>query len=64
MTFSEDFANFAAAVPGCYLLMGNGVDGAHGRPLHSDDYDFNDDLLPIGANLWAELVKSRLPQSK
>jgi hippurate hydrolase len=44
--------------------MGNGIEGTHGRPLHSDDYDFNDDLLPIGANLWAELVKSRLPQSK
>lgn len=30
-------------------------------PLHADDYDFNDALLPLGANLWAELVRQRLP---
>ncbi|MGO1117950.1 amidohydrolase [Rhodovibrionaceae bacterium A322] len=63
MTFSEDFANFAAVVPGCFLLMGNGTDGSQGRPLHSADYDFNDDLLPIGATLWAELARARLPLS-
>lgn len=62
MTFSEDFANFAANVPGCFVLMGNGVEGSNGRPLHSADYDFNDELLPVGAGLWAELVRSRLPQ--
>ena len=61
MSFSDDFANFAAAVPGCYLLMGNGTEGGNGRPLHSADYDFNDALLPMGARLWAELVRTRLP---
>ena len=61
MSFSEDFAHFSAAVPGCFLLLGNGESGAHGQPLHSDDYDFNDALLPIGAGLWAELVRQRLP---
>ncbi len=63
MTFSEDFAHFAAEVPGCFFLIGNGTDGANGRPLHSADYDFNDALLPIGANLWAELVRQRLPHT-
>ncbi|MEM6636525.1 MAG: amidohydrolase [Pseudomonadota bacterium] len=62
MTFSEDFAHFAAAVPGCFLLIGNGTEGANGRPLHSADYDFNDALLPLGAHLWAELVRQRLPK--
>ncbi|WP_298853177.1 amidohydrolase [uncultured Ruegeria sp.] len=61
MSFSEDFAEFAAAVPGCFLLIGNGTEGSNGRPLHSADYDFNDQLLPLGANLWAELVRQRLP---
>jgi amidohydrolase len=61
MSFSEDFAHFSAAVPGCFLLMGNGESGAHGQPLHSSDYDFNDALLPIGANFWADLVRDRLP---
>ncbi len=62
MSFSEDFAHFAQAVPGCFLLMGNGTDGAHGQPLHANDYDFNDALLPIGAAFWAALVQDRLPK--
>lgn len=61
MSFSEDFAHFAAAVPGCFMLLGNGEAGAHGQPLHSSDYDFNDALLPIGSALWAALVRDRLP---
>ncbi|MEM7215230.1 MAG: amidohydrolase [Pseudomonadota bacterium] len=61
MSFSEDFAHFCAAVPGCFLLMGNGESGPNGQPLHSDDYDFNDELLPIGVNFWTELVRNRLP---
>ena len=64
MSFSEDFAHFAAAVPGCFLLLGNGKEGAHAQPLHASDYDFNDALLPIGAQLWARLVQDRLPKSR
>lgn len=61
MSFSEDFAHFSAAVPGCFLMLGNGQSGSHGQPLHSSDYDFNDALLPIGAKLWNDLVRDRLP---
>ncbi|MEP3945102.1 amidohydrolase [Ascidiaceihabitans sp.] len=61
MSFSEDFAHFCAAVPGCFLLLGNGENGPHGQPLHAADYDFNDALLPIGAAFWAQLVRDRLP---
>jgi hippurate hydrolase len=61
MSFSEDFAHFAAAVPGCFMLLGNGTEGAHGQPLHASNYDFNDALLPIGVDLWCELVRDRLP---
>lgn len=61
MSFSEDFAHFSAAVPGCFLLIGNGQSGPHGQPLHASDYDFNDALLPIGAQFWADLVRDRLP---
>lgn len=64
MSFSEDFAHFSAAIPGCFLLMGNGTEGPHGQPLHAADYDFNDALLPIGAAFWAELVRDRLPARK
>ncbi len=61
MSFSEDFAHFCAAVPGCFLLLGNGEDGANAQPLHSNDYDFNDALLPIGVDFWTTLVRDRLP---
>ncbi len=61
MSFSEDFAHFSAAVPGCFLLLGNGETGAHGQPLHASDYDFNDEILPIGAGFWKALVRDRLP---
>lgn len=61
MSFSEDFAHFSAAVPGCFLLMGNGETGPHGQPLHAADYDFNDALLPLGAAFWAALVRDRIP---
>ena len=64
MSFSEDFAHFNAAVPGCFLLLGNGETGPCGQPLHAADYDFNDALLPVGANLWADLVRDRLPLQK
>ncbi len=62
MSFSEDFAHFSAAVPGCLLLLGNGDSGAHGQPLHASDYDFNDALLPIGSAFWVALIQDRLPK--
>lgn len=58
--FSEDFAHMAARVPGCFVLMGNGTDGRHARPLHSSDYEFNDAALAPGAVFWARLVERRL----
>ena len=60
MSFSEDFSHFSNAVPGCFFLLGNGTDGANNKPLHSNDYDFNDALLPIGSDFWAGLAKNRL----
>lgn len=62
MSFSEDFAHFANAVPGCFLLLGNGTEGHSGMPLHASDYDFNDDALLIGARFWTALVSDRLPE--
>ncbi|MEL7012575.1 MAG: amidohydrolase [Pseudomonadota bacterium] len=61
MSFSEDFAHFLKAVPGCFLMLGNGQEGPCGQPLHSNTYDFNDALIPIGAAFWTQLVRDRLP---
>ncbi|MFB9444219.1 amidohydrolase [Dactylosporangium vinaceum] len=55
-TASEDFGAFLQAVPGCFMLLGNGAGSA---PLHSPDYDFNDDVLEIGVRYYVNLVRSR-----
>ena len=58
--FSEDFAHMATARPGCFVLMGNGIEGSNARPLHSADYDFNDEALVPGSSFWVELVEQQL----
>ena len=58
--FSEDFAHMAAATPGAFVLMGNGDSGSHARPLHSADYDFNDEALVPGSSFWVQLVQQQL----
>jgi len=61
--FSEDFSQMTMVKPGCYILIGNGTEGAHGQSLHSSNYDFNDELLVIGSSYWSELVYQRLSSS-
>ena len=58
--FSEDFAHFANKRPGCFVLLGNGTQGANGKPLHASDYDFNDEVLPVGSSFWVQLVEQEL----
>ena len=59
MMGSEDFAFMLAARPGCYVFIGNGE--GDGYPMcHSPHYDFNDDILPIGASYWVSLVEDVL----
>ncbi|WP_020591658.1 M20 aminoacylase family protein [Kiloniella laminariae] len=58
---SEDFGHMLQHKPGCYLLLGNGADGPGSVGLHSPDYDFNDELLPVGAAFWSRLVENQLP---
>jgi hippurate hydrolase len=56
---AEDFAFMLREKPGCYAWIGNGpTDG--GRQLHNPHYDFNDDILAIGASYWARLAETRL----
>jgi len=62
---AEDFAFMLQERPGAYLFLGNGSDtGAHRAAghgagpctLHNASYDFNDDLIPIGASYWVALA--------
>ena len=57
---SEDFAWMLQEKPGCYILLGNGVGEDGGCMVHNPNYDFNDEILPIGASYWAGLVRTIL----
>ena len=67
----EDFAYMLQAKPGAYCFIANGS-GAHRGSyaggghdagpctLHNPHYDFNDELIPLGATYWVRLVESWL----
>ena len=58
---TEDFSYMLQAKPGCYVWLGTGTGKADEGPmLHSSNYDFNDEVLPIGAGYWVQLVKNEL----
>jgi len=56
---SEDFAYMLKERPGTYFFLG-GRSGENDRSLHHPGYNFNDDLLPIGAAFWTELAEHYL----
>ena len=58
---SDDFSFMSNQVPGGYVWIGSGPVEAS-QFLHNPRYDFNDDILPIGASYWARLVESELPR--
>ena len=64
---SEDFSYFLQVKAGCYFMIGNG-DGSHRElghgegpcMLHNPNYDFNDELIPLGATAWVRLAEKWL----
>jgi len=66
---AEDFSYMLLERPGCYAYIGNGQGGhrehGHGMGpcmLHNSSYDFNDDVLSLGATYWVRLIEKFLPQ--
>ncbi len=57
---AEDFGWMLKERPGCYVWIGNGKETG-GCMVHNPRYDFNDEILPIGASYWACLVEGILP---
>jgi len=60
MMGGEDFSWMLEKVPGCYVALGNGVEGHGSCMIHNPGYDFNDQALPIGVSYWAALVEQYL----
>jgi hippurate hydrolase len=64
---AEDFSFMLQEKPGAYLIIGNG-DGDHRASghglgpctLHNPNYDFNDDLIPLGGSFWVRLAREWL----
>jgi amidohydrolase len=56
----EDFSYMLQARPGAYVFLGQGG-AAGGCLLHNPNYDFNDDVIPLGAGYLAALVEDALP---
>ncbi|MFN5096171.1 MAG: M20 aminoacylase family protein [Limnohabitans sp.] len=64
LTGSEDFAFMLEAVPGSYVLIGNGQGPGEGHGacmVHNPGYDFNDKNVAVGAAFWSLLVERFLP---
>jgi hippurate hydrolase len=53
----EDFSFMLQARPGAFIFIGNGDSAG----LHNPAYDFNDEVIPVGASFWARLVETALP---
>ena len=57
---SEDFSFMLNERPGCFMRLGSGFHGRETFSLHNSRYEFNDEILPIGASYWAQLVETIL----
>jgi amidohydrolase len=60
MTASEDFAYYAAQCPAAFFFLGAGHDGEETPGCHHPDFDFDDDLIPVGIELFLRIVADRL----
>jgi len=60
---SEDFTYMLQACPGCYFFIGTSST-TDAKFLHHPGYDFNDDILPIGAGFWTQLTEAFLAPGK
>jgi amidohydrolase len=55
----EDFSFMLEKRPGAYIFLGNG----DSSELHTDTYDFNDEVIPVGVTYWVRLAEKALPAS-
>lgn len=57
----EDFSFMLNAKQGSYIMLGGGRSKDEAN-LHHPRYNFNDEILPVGASYWATLVEQLLPR--
>jgi metal-dependent amidase/aminoacylase/carboxypeptidase family protein len=57
---AEDFGFMLEAKQGAYILLGSKRAGGQNWGLHHPRYDFNDEVLSLGASYWSALVEQQL----
>jgi hippurate hydrolase len=61
ITGAEDFSYMLEAKPGAFMMLGNDRPGqTEIHHLHTPRYDFNDDMLTVGAAYWISVVRREL----
>ena len=55
MRGSEDFRRFGSRAKAEMFLLGSGLDTAN---LHNPDFDFPDELIPVGARVFSRVIRS------
>eukprot|EP00658_Telonema_sp_P-2_P074089 TRINITY_DN6325_c0_g1_i3.p2 TRINITY_DN6325_c0_g1~~TRINITY_DN6325_c0_g1_i3.p2 ORF type:complete len:210 (+),score=41.49 TRINITY_DN6325_c0_g1_i3:891-1520(+) len=60
---SEDMSFFLNAVPGCFFLIGSGGEGDQVLGHHTEDFDFHEDALLVGASVFVQLVEDLMVES-
>merc|ERR1712013_711008 len=63
-TISEDFGFFLEERPGCFMLLGCGVDGDEVFAHHKPDFKLDERCLAVGAQIWVTMILERLMQWK
>ena len=53
----EDFAYYLQLVPGCFVRFGAAKDGNEKIASHSPSFDFDEEVLRVGAAYMSELVR-------
>ncbi len=60
VTGGEDFAYMLQACPGAYIQLGVRTQTGRNAGLHHPEYDFNDEVIPLGCSYWVTLAEQRL----
>jgi hippurate hydrolase len=57
---AEDFAYYLEKIPGCYVRFGACREGWENIPLHSPSFDFDEEVLKIGAAFFDQVVREAM----
>ncbi|MCP4899468.1 MAG: amidohydrolase [bacterium] len=60
MAGGEDFAYYAQNKPSVFFFLGAGIEGEDTPTCHHTDFDFDDDLIPVGIEFFLRIIADRL----